>query len=98
MSFNLNRAFWLIKNFAEEIGYAVEEADEYSIQIHLDKFHAVDFEVRASSSGYIQCKEWDENRNEYNRAVYSIRHISDVIRFCTILENSKIIRAKRTDK
>jgi hypothetical protein len=98
MSFSLNNAFWIIKNFAEEVGYSIEEIGENSMQVHLDKFHAVDFEVKANSSGYIQCKEWDENREEYNRAIYSIRSVSDVVRFCIILENSEIIRAKRLEE
>lgn len=98
MNFELDRAFWIIESFAEEIGYTIESVSDECIQVHLEKYHAVDFELKANSSGYIQCKEWDENREEYNRAVYSIRSISDAVRFCIILENSKMIRAKRLDE
>lgn len=98
MSYNLNKAFWIIKNFAEETGYFVEEINDEHIQVHLNKFHAVDFDVLSNSSGYIQCKQWDENREEYNRSVYSIRSVTDVIAFCNILEASAKIRAKRADE
>lgn len=95
MSVDLNKAFWIIRHFAEEVGYSVEKLNDTSYQLHLNKFHGVDFDVTANSSGYIQCKQWDENREEYNRAVYSIRSIPDVVRFCLILENSEKLRAKR---
>lgn len=95
MSLKLKNAFWIIRHFAEEIGYDIEEIGEENIQLHLNKFHAVDVEVTSNSSGYIQCKQWDENREEYNRAVYSLRSVSDVVRFCNILELSEQIRAKR---
>ncbi|WP_133011800.1 hypothetical protein [Marinomonas flavescens] len=98
MSLSLKKAFWIIKNFADEVGYTIEEIGDYSIQLHLEKFHGVDFEVVGNASGYIQCSQWDEHREEYNRAVYSIRNVTDVIRFCSILENSEKLRAKRIEE
>ena len=98
MTYNLNKAFWIITNFADETGYFVEEISKTHVQLHLQKFHGVDFELVANSADYIQVKQWDENREEYNRSVYSIRCVSDVISFCNILEASVKIRAKRQDE
>ena len=92
---NLKNAFWIINEVAEENGYEIIEVNKENYQLHLGKFHGVDYEISANSSGYIQCKQWDENREEYNRSVYSLRGYSDIVSFCTILINSASIRAKR---
>ena len=95
MALKLKNAFWIIKNVAEENDFTVDKISDKKYQLHLSKFHGVDFEITANSSGYIQCKQWDENRGEYNRAVYSLRSVTDVISFCSVLVNSSIIRARR---
>ena len=97
MSYNLNKAFWIITNYADEIGYEVDEISKTHVQLHLSAFHGVDFELVANSSDYIQVKQWDENREQYNRAVYSIRCVSDVVSFCNVLDASAKLRAKRVD-
>ena len=83
-----------IKQVALEQGYEVE--DNY---IYLDKYNAVAYSIFENSSGYIQVHQWeyvnDDKDGRYGRAVYSIRSISDVVRFCDVLVASAMLRARR---
>lgn len=94
---DLQNSFRIINEVAEENEFIVEKYSDECYRIHLGLHHGVDFLVESNSTGYIQCKQWDENTDEFNRAVYSLRYTSDVIYFCTILMNSASIRARRVE-
>ncbi len=88
----------IIKTIAEENDLEVDGSDnEFSIDVN--KFHHVAYLVKKNSSGYLQIHQW-ENANEsengeWGRAVYSLRCLSDIIQFCTILLCSTNIYARR---
>lgn len=90
----------IIKMVAKEQNYNVNE-ENTKIQIYLDGWHTVAFEIRENSTGYLQVHPWesvDENDDgRYGRAVYSLRSVSDVIQFCSIIISSSNIRAKRKE-
>jgi len=93
--FDTKKALWFIKSVADEQEYKVEENGETGLLVWLGKRHGVDFEISINASNYIQCNQWDEQEEEYGRAIYSIRSQSDVTHFCNILISSSLIRAKR---
>lgn len=95
MSFNTKNALWIIKTVSKEQKYKIEEHGESKLIVWLGKHHGVDFELSVNSSGYIQCNQWDEQEEDYGRAIYSLRSQSDVIHFCNTLISSAEIRAKR---
>ena len=88
----------LIKSVAEEQSYMVDDGDK-KFSIDFDQWHSVAYEVSENSSGYIQANQWEYNYEAdkwvLGRAVYSMRSPSDVIKFCSILINSRDIKAKR---
>lgn len=90
----------IIKMVAEEQNYNVKEINT-KIQLYLDGWHTVAFEIRQNSKNYLQVHPWesvDENDDgRYGRAVYSLRSVSDVIQFCSIIISSSKIRAKRKE-
>ena len=90
----------IINMVAEEQNYNVKEVNTKT-QLYLDGWHTVAFEIRENSTGYLQAHPWesvDENGDgRYGRAVYSLRSVSDVIQFCSIIISSSKIRAKRKE-
>ncbi len=84
----------IIKGVAKEQDYLVE-GDE----IYIDRYNSVAFSIHENDSEYIQVHQWeytdDNGGGRYGRAVYSLRNISDVIQFCSIMIASANIRAKR---
>jgi len=88
----------IIKLVSAENGFDTE-GDGKSFIIDVDKYHSVAFQIRENSSGYLQVHQWEgENESEngeWGRAVYSIRNISDVIQFCSIILSSSKIYARR---
>jgi len=87
----------LIKNVAEEQGYATTNG-EVKFQVFIDKHNAVAFEIWANnSSGYVQVHQWEEeNEGKYGRGVYSLRSYSDAVQFCNIMIASAALRARRS--
>lgn len=88
----------IIKNVAGENDLVVEGTqNEFTIDVN--KYHHVAYLVKINSSGYLQVHQWEnanENANgEWGRAVYSLRSLSDVINFCSILLISTQIYARR---
>ena len=83
----------IIKEVALEQTYQVVDEGNSKF-IYLANWHGVAFEIKENSSGYLQVHQWEENE-KYGRAVYSLRSVSDVIHFCSILISSSNIRAKR---
>jgi len=86
----------MIKYVAREQGYKISNANGTGskFDLYINRHHGVAFRVLQATE-YIQIHQWEDNTNEYGRAVYSIRSHSDAIQFCNILIASASIRAKR---
>ena len=88
----------IIKTVAKE-NELVVDGSEKEFSIDVNKYHHVAYLVKENSSGYLQVHQWENvNENEsgeWGRAVYSLRSISDVIQFCSILLSSTQIYARR---
>lgn len=88
----------IIKMVAEENKYSTSRGKK-SFTIEIDKYHSVAFRIVEGAEGYLKVHQWEESENgesgKYGRAIYSLRNISDVIKFCDILIKSPVIRAKR---
>ena len=86
----------LIKEVAKEHGYQID-GGETVFEIYTDQWHSVAFQIKENSAGYLQVHQWEEDDDDgqYGRAIYSLRTLSDVIRFCHILISSLNLRAKR---
>lgn len=95
---NIQDYVQIIKSVAKENNLTAEGTEkEFSIDVN--KFHHVAYLVKENSSGYLQIHQWENVNNsetgEWGRAVYSLRSISDVIQFCSILLISTQIYARR---
>lgn len=90
----------IIKKVAEEQKYKVNEGNK-KFQVYLAGWHTVAFEIKENSAGYLQAHQWEPDNEQdygrYGRAVYSLRSVSDVIQFCSIMISSSAIRARRKD-
>ncbi|MDO8698012.1 MAG: hypothetical protein Q7J74_12965 [Pseudomonas sp.] len=88
----------IIKAAAEEHEYEIVGSDK-KFSIFIDRYNAVAFEIWDNTAGYIQVHQWeggdDESSGQYGRAVYSLRSVSDVVKFCNIMIASSEIRARR---
>ncbi|MCI5147743.1 MAG: hypothetical protein D3923_19945 [Candidatus Electrothrix sp. AR3] len=88
----------IIKAVAEEQGFSID-AGKKQFSIDKDIWHTVSFLVKKNSAGYLQVQQWEgENETEggiWGRSVYSLRSLTDVIHFCTIIELSSKIHARR---
>jgi hypothetical protein len=88
----------IIKQVAIENDLIVEGTEnEFSIDVN--KYHHVAYLVKINSSGYLQIHQWenanDSSEGEWGRAVYSLRCLSDIIQFCSIVLMSTQIYARR---
>lgn len=98
----MSAAQWIttIKEVASEQAFTIEGTkNKTTCTIYIDKWHAVAFQLKINSAGFIQAHQWecdkDGEGSRYGRAVYSIRSYSDCIQFCSILMASASIRAGR---
>ena len=89
----------IIKDIAAEQNYKIANGDNLEFQLFIDRWNAVAFQIYVNkSSGYIEVSQWEGNSEDeakYGRGVYSLRSLSDVNHFCSILISSSIIRARR---
>lgn len=91
----------LIKQVAKEQGYEIDGGNKRFF-IYIDKWNSVAYEIKENRVGYLQVHQWEESSEnnddgKYGRAVYSLRSITDVVKFCSILLASSSLRAKRRD-
>ncbi|KMY68646.1 hypothetical protein AAU61_03215 [Desulfocarbo indianensis] len=88
---------WLniIKEAAGACGYEVNHYGENGLELDAERKNAISYYIKFNSSGYLEVSEWEWEKEEYGRAVYSLRDLRDVIRFCNIATDSFALRAKR---
>jgi len=96
---NIDNFKEIIKEVSEENGFVTHSEKNSEFIIDVDKYHSVSFLVKENSSGYLQVHQWESmnesEEGEWGRAVYSLRTISDVIQFCSIVLSSSRIYARR---
>lgn len=94
---DLELALDLIKTVGKENGYVIDSESSNHFEIYKDKWHGSAYWVQINSSGYIGVNPWESKKESYDRALYSLRSMSDVVHFCSILIQSEELRAKRRD-
>ncbi|WP_392552939.1 hypothetical protein RHO14_03480 [Orbus wheelerorum] len=91
----------IIKDVATAQNYEITGSDK-EFDVCIERWNAVSFLIRENGSGYLEVHQWEpipgiKSHGQYGRAVYSLRSVSDVIQFCSIMISSSAIRAKRKE-
>mgnify|MGYP000267585855 CR=1 FL=1 len=88
----------IIKEVSEESGFSVD-GNVNSFMIDVDRYHSVAYYVQQNNSGYLQVHQWEYNNTtgdgDWGRAIYSLRSLSDVVSFCSIILISSQLYARR---
>lgn len=92
---DLELALKLIKTISEESGYVIDSEGSNQFEIYQEQWHGSAYWVQINSSGYVEVSPWESKEESYDRALYSLRSMSDVIQFCNILVQGEELRAKR---
>lgn len=97
---DIEQVFDFIESVAEDCGYSCYRWSTL-LEIDHSAWHSVAYKIKKNSSGYLQVHPWenmDDNGNyEYGRAIYSLRTMSDVAKFCALLVQSNEMRAKKKE-
>ncbi|ODS04727.1 hypothetical protein [Vibrio scophthalmi] len=94
----LDKALLLIKTVAQENNYQFEKGEGNFWELYINRNHGVSYGLTCSSSDYIEVCHWEGEQygdGEYGRAIYSLRCMSDVVRFCNMIICGEELRAKR---